>query len=91
MMPTLLRGDFILVQKFDYGIKEPLFQNTIIETTEPKRGDIAVFKYPVEPNIDYIKRIVGLPGDRIVYRNKTLYIQPACEEAAQRLPGDGSH
>ncbi|ATZ72218.1 signal peptidase I [Idiomarina sp. X4] len=86
MMPTLLRGDFILVQKFDYGIKEPLFQNTVIETTEPERGDIAVFKYPEEPSIDYIKRVVGLPGDRIIYRNKTLYIQPACEEGRRDCP-----
>ena len=78
MMPTLLVGDFILVQKFAYGVKEPLNNRTLLETGHPKRGDVVVFKYPEEPTVDYIKRVVGLPGDRIIYRNKQLFIQPAC-------------
>lgn len=79
MMPTLLKGDFILVEKFAYGVKDPLFRTEIIDSGKPERGDIAVFKYPRQPDVDYIKRIVGLPGDRLVYRNKKLYIQPQCE------------
>ncbi|MDV2856735.1 MULTISPECIES: signal peptidase I [Oceanimonas] len=78
MMPTLLVGDFILVEKFSYGLKEPVSNTTLIPTGKPERGDIAVFKYPENPRIDYIKRIVGLPGDHIVYRDKQLYIKPAC-------------
>ena len=81
MMPTLLVGDFILVQKFAYGVKEPLNNRTLLETGHPKRGDVVVFKYPEEPTVDYIKRVVGLPGDRIIYRNKQLFIQPACAGA----------
>lgn len=80
MMPTLLVGDFILVEKFSYGVKEPVWQNTLIPVDLPKRGDVAVFKYPEDPRVDYIKRVVGLPGDRIVYKDKQLYLIPACKE-----------
>ncbi|AAM67809.1 signal peptidase I [Buchnera aphidicola] len=66
MMPTLLIGDFILVKKFSYGIKEPITNKTIIKMNLPQRGDIVVFKHP-KNNIDYIKRVVGLPGDKIQY------------------------
>jgi signal peptidase I len=82
MMPTLLVGDFILVEKFSYGLRDPLTRTKFLETGEPKRGDIAVFKFPKQPEIDYIKRIVGLPGDRVVYKDKNLYLQPACHVQA---------
>jgi signal peptidase I len=81
MMPTLLIGDFILVEKFSYGVKEPLWQNTLIPVGLPKRGDVAVFKYPEDKRVDFIKRVVGLPGDSIVYKDKQLYLIPACEQA----------
>ena len=74
MVPTLLIGDFILVNKYDYGVRLPVLHTKIINVGEPKRGDVAVFRYPRDTSEDYIKRIVGLPGDHIVYRNKTLYI-----------------
>ena len=74
MMPTLLDGDFILVNKFTYGIRLPVLNKKVIEIGEPQRGDVAVFRYPKDPKVDYIKRVIGLPGDKIVYRNKKLYI-----------------
>ena len=74
MMPTLLIGDFILVNKYQYGIRLPVLHNKIINNETPERGDIVVFRYPEDPSIPYIKRVVGLPGDKIAYNNKTLYI-----------------
>ncbi len=74
MMPTLLIGDFILVNKYTYGIRLPVLNNKIVEINEPERGDVVVFRYPKQPKIDYIKRIVGLPGDRVAYYDKKVYI-----------------
>jgi len=74
MIPTLLVGDFILVSKFSYGLRLPVVHTKILDTGEPIRGDVAVFRYPQNPKQDYIKRVVGLPGDTIAYREKTLYI-----------------
>jgi signal peptidase I len=74
MMPTLLAGDFILVNKFTYGLRVPILNNTFIEMHHPKRGDVFVFHYPPDPSIDYIKRVVGLPGDKILYQDKQLFI-----------------
>ena len=74
MMPNLWVGDFILVNKFSYGVKLPVLHSEIIDTGKPKNGDVAVFRYPVNPSINFIKRVIGVPGDHIVYRNKVLYI-----------------
>ncbi len=74
MMPTLLTGDFILVNKFSYGIRLPVSNTLIIPGGQPQRGDVMVFRYPEDPRIDYIKRVVGLPGDRVEYVNKVLYV-----------------
>jgi len=74
MVPTLLVGDFILVNKFTYGIRLPVVNKKIVELAEPKRGDVMVFRWPRDPSLDYIKRVVGVPGDRIEYRNKRLTI-----------------
>ena len=74
MMPTLLAGDYILVNKFIYGLRVPILNNTFININKPSRGDVFVFHYPPQPSIDYIKRVVGLPGDRISYQDKQLTI-----------------
>ena len=85
MMPTLLIGDFILVNKYAYGIRLPVLNRKVIDIGEPERGDVAVFRYPKDLRVDYIKRIVGLPGDTITYRNKTLYINGL--EVPQEMQG----
>lgn len=77
MMPTLLIGDFILVNKFTYGIRLPVLNTKIIAMGEPVRGDIVVFRFPNDPKVDYIKRVIGLPGDRIGYYNKQLHVNGA--------------
>ena len=74
MMPTLLAGDFILVNKFTYGIRLPVVDKKIININDPQRGEVMVFHFPADPSVDYIKRIVGIPGDMIEYRNKRLTI-----------------
>ena len=74
MLPTLYVGDLILVNKFIYGIRLPIINKKILEVANPQRGDVMVFKYPENPNLDYIKRVVGVPGDKIVYQNKRLSV-----------------
>ena len=74
MEPTLLVGDHILVNKFVYGVKIPLINKTIIPIGTPKRGDVIVFIYPVDTSKDFIKRVIGLPGDRIEIVDKTVFI-----------------
>lgn len=74
MMPTLLTGDFILVNKYAYGLRLPVLNRKVISIGDPQRGDVMVFKYPLDPKIDYIKRVIGLPGDEISYRDKTILV-----------------
>ena len=74
MMPTLLTGDFILVNKYEYGIRLPVLNNKILSIGEPQRGDVMVFRFPEDDKTPFIKRVVGLPGDHITYRDKTLMI-----------------
>ena len=74
MKPTLEIGDFILVNKFSYGIRLPVLETKIIPVGDPQRGDVMVFRYPNDPRINYIKRVVGLPGDHIAYADKQLFV-----------------
>ena len=74
MTPTLPVGDFIFVNKTAYGIRAPFSNETLIKVGEPKRGDIVVFHFPVNPNVDFVKRVIGLPGDVISYKDKMLTI-----------------
>jgi len=78
MKPTLLVGDFIVVEKFSYGLKIPGIGQSIFQSELPQRGDVVVFHYPLAPSDTYIKRIVGLPGDKVIYQNKQLTIIPGC-------------
>ncbi|MEW7977395.1 MAG: signal peptidase I [Candidatus Sedimenticola endophacoides] len=95
MMPTLLVGDFILVNKFTYGLRVPVLNRKILELGEPERGDVIVFKYPQNPSVDYIKRVIGVPGDRVAYYDKTLFIngeaQPQSNQGRYNGVGSGAH
>jgi signal peptidase I len=74
MRPTLEVGDFILVNKFAYGIRLPIIEQKIIALGDPKRGDVVVFRYPLNPSQDFIKRVIGVPGDVVEYRDKKLTV-----------------
>ena len=74
MLPTLLIGDFILVNKYTYGVRIPIINKKIVDINQPQRGDVMVFRYPENPSQDYIKRVVGTPGDTVIYRDKRLTI-----------------
>ena len=83
MIPTLRVGDLILVNKFHYGLRLPVFNTKLLANHEPKRGDVMVFRYPPQPSLDYIKRVIGVPGDEVAYLNKRLTVngQPVPTQA----------
>jgi len=85
MKPTLLEGDFILVNKYIYGVRLPVTGTKFIKMGEPQRGDILVFRYPKNTKVDFIKRVVGVPGDKISYKDKVLYLNG--EPVAQEFSG----
>lgn len=74
MMPTLLTGDFILVNKFNYGLRLPVLNKKVFQIGDPQRGDVMVFRFPEDDKTPFIKRVVGVPGDRISYLDKILYV-----------------
>ena len=74
MLPTLLVGDFILVNKYTYGIRIPIINKKVVDLNDPKRGDVMVFRYPEDTSLDYIKRVIGTPGDTVEYRDKKLTV-----------------
>ncbi len=85
MIPTLLVGDFILVNKFSYGVRLPITNTKILDTGSPERGDVAVFRFPDNPRLDYIKRVVGLPGDEVQYVDRTFIVngEPMATEGSE--------
>lgn len=89
MIPTLLVGDYILVNKWTYGIRLPVINKKIISINDPQRGDVMVFRYPADPSLDFIKRVVGVPGDRVEYLDKRLRING--EEVPLRADGEYLH
>lgn len=91
MLPSLYIGDFILVNKFAYGIKVPVLNKTVVKLDKPERGDVVVFRYPRDPNLDYIKRVIGIPGDHIAYYNKVLYVngEPVARDFVGQYKGPG--
>jgi signal peptidase I len=92
MMPTLLTGDFILVNKFRYGLRLPITNHKVVSIGEPQRGDVVVFKPPHHPDQDWIKRVVGLPGDRIAYHDNQVFLngQPLAYQTVGAYQGKGN-
>lgn len=88
MLPTLEIGDFILVNKFAYGLRLPVLHTKILEVGQPQRGDVMVFRYPENPKVDYIKRLIGVPGDVLQWNDKTLTVNGV--ELKRELLGDYS-
>jgi signal peptidase I len=86
MLPTLQSGDLILVNKYDYGLRLPVIDKKVMDIGSPQRGDVIVFRYPVDPTVDYIKRVVGVPGDEIDYIDKRLYVNG--KEVTNQRDGD---
>lgn len=91
MLPTLHVGDFILVNKYEYGIRLPVTNWKIIPLGSPQRGDVVVFKYPMDESVDYIKRVVGVPGDTIEYRNKVVYVNGVEQKQAGHVDFIDTH
>ncbi|RRJ85154.1 signal peptidase I [Aestuariirhabdus litorea] len=91
MKPTLEIGDFILVNKFNYGIRLPVLDTKIIDIGEPERGDVMVFREPRDPSVNFIKRVIGLPGDRIRYQGKTVLVngEPLSKRFVARFSQSG--
>ncbi len=93
MMPTLLIGDFILVNKYTYGIRLPVINRKVVQLNDPQRGDVVVFRYPADPGLDYIKRVIGVPGDLVEYRDKQLSVNgepvPTRQEGTYSYVGNG--
>jgi signal peptidase I len=91
MIPSLYIGDFILVNKFSYGVRLPVLGAKVLDVNNPQRGDVVVFRYPRDPSVDYIKRVIGLPGDHIAYYNKVLYVndKPITRTYVAKYQGPG--
>lgn len=88
MQPTLLVGDYLLVNKFSYGIRNPLTNKVLIGVGQPLRGDVVVFIFPQDPSKDYIKRVIGLPGERVQVIDKKVYINGKLTETPQAVNTD---
>jgi len=86
MIPTLLVGDLILVNKFHYGVRLPVINRKIIANNDPKRGDVMVFRFPKDTSIDYIKRVVGVPGDEVSFRDQRLYLNGEAVPLVKKPP-----
>ncbi len=91
MMPNLFNGDFILVNKFSYGIRLPVLNEKALEVNNPRRGEVVVFRFPGDPSVNYIKRVIGVPGDHVVYKRKRLYVNGTPAEQLNRRAYVSAH